>query len=360
MAEDQDDSDKTEDPSSRKLEEARQKGQVPQSKELTHWSMIMGASIVIFMILPLMSSGFYDTLIGFWAHPDDYQMDENGLSEILYGTVGKIILLMIVPFAVFCIAAILPHIVQHGILFAPDHIQPKLERISLLAGFKRIFSMKSVVELLKGIAKIIIVGSVVTVILFPAFFEAPNYIAFDMGSLLNVSRGLSAKVLIGVVSVITVIAALDWLYQRMSFMKQMRMSRHEVKEEYRQTEGDPMVKQRLKQIRHERARKRMMANVPKSTVVVTNPTHYAIALKYEENGMEAPKVVAKGVDAIALRIREVAAQNDVPIMENPPLARALYSTVDIDEEIPTEYYKAVAEVISYVFKLKKQYKPSKN
>jgi flagellar biosynthetic protein FlhB len=150
------------------------------------------------------------------------------------------------------------------------------------------------------------------------------------------------------------IAAADIFYQRYEYMKGLRMSHQDLRDEYRQTEGDPLVKGRLRQLRMERARRRMMGEVPTADVVVTNPTHYAVALKYDQNAMAAPKVVAKGVDKVALRIREVAVEADVPVVENPPLARGLYAAVDLDQEIPAEYYKAVAELISYIFKLKKR------
>jgi flagellar biosynthetic protein FlhB len=353
-----DDSDKTEDPSSRKLEEARSKGQIPQSKEIAHWFMMLAAAILVVM-MPIVGIRIYNATIGFWEHPEEYQLDSAQLGDLLQQTVGSVILAMALPFSLLVIAAILPYLIQSGIIFAPDQLGFKLERISPFKGFGRIFSMRSAVELLKGIAKIIIVGAIAAVVLMAAFQEAPQFVTLDMYDLLAKMQSLTAKLLLAMVSIITVIAVIDWLYQRLSFMKDMRMSRQEVKDEYRQSEGDPMVKQRLKQLRSDRARKRMMANVPKSTVVVTNPTHYAIALKYDIDAMEAPRVVAKGVDSLALRIRQVADENEVPILENPPLARALFDTVEIDEEIPAEYYKAVAEIISFVFKMKKAYKPTK-
>jgi flagellar biosynthetic protein FlhB len=168
---------------------------------------------------------------------------------------------------------------------------------------------------------------------------------------------LMTKLLIGVLSIITVMAIFDYAYQRFSFMKTMRMSKQEVKDENKQSEGDPIVKARLRSIRLNRARKRMMAAVPKASVIITNPTHFAVALVYEMGESSAPKVVAKGADHVAFKIREIAKEHDVPIVENPPLARALYANVEIDREIPPEHYKAVAEIISYVFRLKGKMRP---
>jgi flagellar biosynthetic protein FlhB len=174
----------------------------------------------------------------------------------------------------------------------------------------------------------------------------------DIAQTANEARLLITQMFVVAIFVMGIIAGLDYLYQRYEFLKQMKMSMQEVKDEVKQSDGDPLVKGRLRQIRADRARARMMAAVPTADVVVTNPTHFAIALKYESEVMSAPKVVAKGVDEVAFRIRDVATENDIPIIENPPLARALFATADIDDEIPSEHYKAVAEIISFVFKLK--------
>ncbi|TAH37587.1 MAG: flagellar biosynthesis protein FlhB [Alphaproteobacteria bacterium] len=354
MAEESDDSDKTEEPSQRKLDEARQHGQVPQSREITHWFMIMAAGVTVLMFGPSFAHGLYTDLVGLWEHPQDLVFNQNNIGDLLTDLVLKVMFVMLLPLLLLVAAAFLGHVLQYGLLFAPDHIQPKLERISLMKGFERIFSMRSVVELVKGIVKIAIVGGVIYMIIRPMFDQAPSFITYDMPDLLKAVYQLTGKVLMVVVAVLTGIAVVDWLYQRLTFMQKMRMSKQELKDEYKQSEGDPMIKQRIRQIRADRARKRMMAAVPKSTVVVTNPTHYAVALLYEGEKMHAPRVVAKGVDTIALRIRAIAEENKVPIMENPPLARSLYASVDVDEDIPVEHYKAVAEVITFVMKFKKR------
>tara|TARA_R110002111_G_scaffold23592_1_gene52952 strand:- start:48 stop:596 length:549 start_codon:yes stop_codon:yes gene_type:complete len=174
----------------------------------------------------------------------------------------------------------------------------------------------------------------------------------EIGGAANLLHALVSKLLFGVLAVVTIIAAIDFLYQRFEHMKQMRMSRQEIKDEYKQTEGDPVIKQRLRQVRQERARQRTMAAVPDASVIITNPTHFAVALKYELDDMEAPVLIAKGQDFLALKIREVAEEHDIPIVENPPVARALYANVEVDQEIPQEHFKAVAEIIGYVFRLK--------
>jgi flagellar biosynthetic protein FlhB len=261
-------------------------------------------------------------------------------------------LVVLVPIAIMVLLALLAGFSQNGLLISFESIKPKLEKLSPMKGLKRLFSSRSLVDFVKGIAKISIVAAVVMVLLWPEWRILPNLTSFEGEQVLNLLLSLSMRVLIGVLSVMTVIAALDFLYQRQQHTKQLRMSRQELRDEYKQTEGDPMIKARLRQIRMERARKRMMAAVPEADVVVTNPTHFAVALKYDPERMQAPILVAKGADSMALRIREIAKEHNVPIVQNPPLSRALYNGVDLDQEVPAEHYKAVAEIIGYVMRLK--------
>ena len=244
-------------------------------------------------------------------------------------------------------------LVQHGLIFSPEKIKPKLEKISLISGFKRQFSLNAVMEFVKAVLKLLVVAGVAVFLIVPEFDNIDIISNRETTQILDLLYSLAIRLLLGVFSVVTLIALADLIYQRNQHNKKMRMSQQELKDEYKQTEGDPMIKGRLKQIRMERARRRMMAEVPEADVVITNPTHYAVALKYDqEEGMEAPLCVAKGVDNLALKIREIAEENDVAIVENQPLARALHAGMEIGDEIPEEHYKAVAEVISYVYRLK--------
>jgi flagellar biosynthetic protein FlhB len=243
-------------------------------------------------------------------------------------------------------------LLQTGLLFAPEKIAFELEHISPMKGFQRIFSVRAVVEFVKGILKIAVIGAVAAYLLHPELARLPLLPSLGAAALGGEIEGLSLRLVGGVTAVLTAIAIADYVYQRMSFMRSMRMSKQEQRDEYKETEGDPFIKGKLRQIRTQRARKRMMAAVPKASVVVTNPTHFAVALQYEMASAGAPRVVAKGADLIAARIRELARQHGVPVVENPPVARALYATVEIDQEIPPEHYKAVAEIISYVLRLK--------
>jgi len=221
-----------------------------------------------------------------------------------------------------------------------------------LRGFGRIFSLNGVVDLVKSIAKLVLVAVLFGWVLRPQLRMLPLLPTMELPMILAMLHRLLVGLLFTVAAAEIVIAAADYMYQRHTMLKRLRMTKQEVKDEHRQTEGDPVVKSRLRNLRMQRARSRMMAAVAKADVVVTNPTHYACALKYDPETMNAPVLVAKGQDLVALRIREIAEQNGIDIVENPPLARALYAAVEIDREIPPEQYKAVAEVISYVFRLK--------
>ena len=349
MAEDDDKSQKTEEPTPKKLREAREKGQVASSREINHWFMLLAASIIFVVLAPAMMADIFKSLAIFVERPDTLSTDTRGLSDVLETMFGDVALALLPATLILVLAALASGFLQNGFLISFERVQPKLEKISLIKGFQRLFSLKAVVEFTKGILKIAIVGTVAALVLLPEFDEIGQYSTIPMIAFLNELQSLAAKLLISVLAVMTVIAGIDLLYQRFEYIKDMRMSRHEIREELKQTEGDPHVKARMRQIRTERARRRMMAAVPDADVVITNPTHFAVALVYKPEEMSAPRLVAKGADHMANRIRTLAEEHDVPIVSNPPLARALYAGVELDEEIPQEHYRAVAEIISYVF-----------
>ena len=255
-------------------------------------------------------------------------------------------------FGLMMVIALFANVGQIGLIFAPEKIKPNLEKISIIKGAKRMVSSRAIVEFLKGIFKLLVVGVVSLFMVLPALDDLTLVPFMDVGTSLDRIRDIAVLLGIGTVSVMTVIAGLDFAYQKYMFKKQMMMSKHEVKEEQKQTDGDPQVKARIRKVRMERAQQRMMAAVPDADVVVTNPTHFSVALEYKLDEMPAPKVVAKGIDHLAMRIREVAEANDVPLVENPPLARALYASVELGEEIPPEHFKAVAEVIGFIMRKK--------
>ena len=355
MAEDQqDDSQKTEEPTQRRLEQAREKGQVAKSQEVTHWFMILAFALLAGVFAESMTGGLARSLTRFIEMPHAIRIDQGQAAELLQETLGDLATVMFLPFLVTVLAALFSGFVQHGLVFSTEPITPKWEKLSLVKGMKRLFSSRTLFEFIKGLLKISIVAIVIVLLLLPEWDMIPTVGTLGILELLGVLQTLAVRVLVGVLAVMTIIAALDFLYQKQQHSKQLRMSKQDIKEEFKQTEGDPMIKARLRQIRVERARRRMMAAVPEADVVVTNPTHYAVALKYESSEMEAPVLIAKGADKVALRIREVAKEHKIPIVENPPLSRALFEGVDLDQAIPPEHYKAVAEVIGYIMQLKRK------
>ncbi len=352
MAEEQDQSQKTEEPTLKKLEDAKKKGQGVNSREVTNLVMLTAAAIVVVVILPSLMGNVASSMRPFIAEPHLIRLGDADAPSGL-GNIGFILISTLgVPLAIFVVAALASGFLQRGINFSTEPVKPELKKISLVKGFKRLFSMRSVTEFAKGIAKLVIVGAVGVATVMPELEGLELLTSMSTEAFMEKIHDLVTRLLIGVVSILALIAGLDYLYQRFEFIKQMRMSRQEIKDEFKQTEGDPQIKGKIRQLRQERARGRMMAAVPEADVVLTNPTHYAVALKYDDNATGAPTLIAKGADLVAKRIREVAEENEVPIMRNPPLTRALYETVDLDEEIPVEHYKAVAEVIGYVWRLK--------
>jgi flagellar biosynthetic protein FlhB len=354
MAEEQDDSQKTEDPTSRRLDEARKRGQVANSREVNNLLMLGVFSMSVLLFGGTAAAAIYKATMPFIESSDMIPADFEHLVALGWKLLGVLLVAGAVPLVLAVIAAIGAGYLQFGLVFSADGIMPKLDKISPLAGLKRMFSARSLAEFVRGLLKLAVVGSVAMFLILPEVAHLNKLIGMEMVQLLAETKALLAKLLIGVVSIVAAIAAIDVIYQRLQHMREMRMSRQEIKDEFKETEGDPLVKGRLRQLRMERTRRRMMAQVPQSDVVVTNPTHYAVALKYDPNSMGAPKMMAKGVDKVAAKIREIAKEHGIPIVENPPLARGLFAAVDIDQEVTPEFYKAVAEVISYIFKLKRR------
>lgn len=355
MAEQQDDAQKTEDPTQKRLDDALEKGDVQKSQELKHWCMLTAVTIAVVTTGPLVVRGLGDSLSFFVEYSGTLPTDGGAITALLGTTFSDIAIILAIPALILMMGALAGNVVQHKLVFTFEKIKPKFSKISPLAGFKRLFSMNSVVEFTKSILKIGIVTAVTVWVVWPEWARLEQLMTVQTEDLLPLVFSIVVRMLLGVVAVMTAIAAFDIMYQRMQHTKKMRMTKQEVKDEHKQMEGDPMVKARLRQIRMERARQRMMAAVPEADVVITNPTHFAVALTYDQVAMAAPKLVAKGADHVAAKIREIAEENDVPLVENPPLARTLFATVEIDQEVPIEHYRAVAEVISYVMRLRKSH-----
>jgi len=349
---DQDQEQKTEQPTQKRLDEALKKGNVPFSRELSSFLMLAVLAIIMAWLSSPMLNHARILLTPFLADADSLPTDRVGLGHVLdklaFGALGVIA----VPLIGAMVAAIGASVLQHGFSISIDPIMPRLDKISPLAGMKRLFSLRSVMEMIKSMIKIFVVGFVAVIAVYPELTHIRQLPNSTAEALLLFLAMLATRMTIGVAIAMFFIALFDILWQRFQYMKSLRMSRQEIKDEYKQTEGDPMVKQRLRRLRQERARRRMMSAVPKADVVITNPTHFAVALQYDSKKMKAPVVTAKGQDLVALRIRDVARENDVPVVENPPLARALFASSELDKEIPLAHYEAVAKIISYVYQLR--------
>ncbi|MBL4907994.1 MAG: flagellar biosynthesis protein FlhB [Sneathiella sp.] len=352
MADDQDESQKTEDPTAKKLEDAHKKGQVPKSQEVGHWFMTMGITMVVVIFIAGLGKSLTFDLVKFIEQPHAIALDPLHLRDVFLDLGIEVVYVLAPVLGVLMLAGVSGNVIQHRPVFSADRIKPKLSKLSLLAGFKRMFSMKSVTEFLKGILKLVLVGSIAFLLVFPEMDELPVVMTYDIRSILTLLQRQILSLLGGVVAVMGAIAGLDFMYQRYNHHKELKMTKQEIKDENKQSEGDPMIKSRLRALRMQRSRQRMMQAVPSADVVITNPTHFAVALRYKEEDV-APMVLAIGADNIALKIREIANENDIPIVENPPLARALHASCELDQEIPYEHYRAVAEVIGYVMKLSK-------
>ena len=343
---------KTEEATPKKKSEARKKGQVARSKDVGLAITMVTCTLVILLLSGMIVGNLKDTMIYFLQSGMLQDVNEMSIKSIVLTVLLKATLCILPVVVPIMIAGIVASLMQTGFLLTGEPLKPKFSKLNPISGFKNMFSKKSFVDLLKNLA-------VVTVIGFIGFL----YVRDNYDKILQISntylpslggqvQDLVVGIFFQVSLVLVIIAAADYFVQFKFHQKDLRMTKQEIKEEYKQMEGDPQIKSKIKQKQREMATRRMMASVADATVVITNPTHISIALKYEEGNNEAPKVVAKGADLVALKIKEVAKENDVPIMENKPLARMIYEQVDIDREIPQEMYQAVAEILAMVYKLK--------
>ncbi|HVY58875.1 MAG TPA: flagellar biosynthesis protein FlhB [Xanthobacteraceae bacterium] len=350
MAEDSDDTEKTEDPTQKRLEEALRRGDVVKSQEVNTWFIIAAATLILMAFSGPMGSDLTTTFRGILGNAYAIPPDGGDLMRLTRRLSAEVLAAVAIPFLLLALAAIGGNLIQHRLVWSTEGLQPKFSKISPMAGLKRLFSKQALANFVKGLLKLALVGSVLVALLWPERRRLEGLVATDPVAIMPFIRTLSLQLLGAVVAILAIVAAADYLFQYRQWFERQKMSLREMKEEFRQTEGDPKVKAKIRQLRQTRMRKRMMAAVPQATVVITNPTHFAVALQYEK-GMTAPVCVAKGQDLIALKIREVAQRSAVPIVENPPLARVLHATVEVDQEIPPEHYRAVAEVIGYVMRL---------
>lgn len=348
MAEAPDQHQRTEEPTPKRLEDARKKGDAPKSQEIVATVMIGAAGFALWLLMGPAAKSLSAAGAAFLDHPHEFAVDAASLQRLYLAIAVKAGVALSALALWLVVAALIANAGQALPVIAPDKIKPQLNRLSPAEGAKRLFGAVALVNFGKGVGKIVVVGAILVFALWPDRERLAGLPGADVRSILAVAGAEVGKLIAAAVGAMSVIAALDYAWSRREWKKRLRMTKEEVRREMRESEGDPQIKGRQRQQREARARRRMMTAVKDATVLIMNPTHYAVALKYETGEAPAPLCVAKGLDDLALRLRASAEEAGVPVVENPPLARALYAVVEIDEEIPVEHYEAVAKVIGFV------------
>lgn len=358
MAESESGADKSEEPTGKRLEESRKKGQIARSKELNTLAVTFTGTVALILFGAYMGNVLMDIMRGNFSLPRDVLMSERSMALYLLAS-GKEALLAVQPFLIaLLIASVAGPIALGGWLFSAEALQPKASRMNPLAGLKRMFSVQALVELVKALAKFLVILAVALVVL-----------AIDQDDLLAIANEPVEPAILHSLRVVgwsafwlscglILIAVVDVPFQLWSHKQKLMMTKQEVRDEYKDTEGKPEVKGRIRQLQREMAERRMMQAVPQADVVITNPTHFAVALKYDPEKGSAPLLLAKGGDFLALKIREIAQEHRVMVLESPALARAVYYSTELDQEIPAGLYLAVAQVLAYVYQLR-QYQAGK-
>ncbi|AHI06935.1 flagella-associated protein [Bdellovibrio bacteriovorus W] len=344
---------KTEQATDAKREEYRKKGNVAHTKELASAFMLLAAAGCVYALGRFFFKNLFEVFNYSFGNNMVVLVREGNFTEALTYCSSKALILMAPVLGMAGVIGAASSIMQVGFLQVEDALEPKFEKLNPAEGFKRVFSLRAVVEALKSILKMGAIGMVLYFLLRGEVKQVPYMLTFSLEQTLMYLGTVIAKLLGGVGAVMLVIAAADYFYQRWDLEKKMMMTKQEVKEEHKQREGDPMIKSRIRRIQREMASKRMMSEIPKADVVITNPTHIAVVLKYSDN-LPAPQVVAMGADLIAEKIKEIARENNIPVVENKPLARTIFKTLKIGQVIPRELFVAVAEVLSYVYRLRRK------
>ncbi|MGD2184589.1 MAG: flagellar biosynthesis protein FlhB [Desulfobacterales bacterium] len=347
---------RTEKATPKRRQEARKKGQVAQSREITSVMILMTAIGFFYFAGSWMFWSISEFIGGIYQNMDTLRLNTVSDVSAFSGDIFKRLFSLLIPFFLpILIAAAVANIGQVGFEIHGEPILPKLSKLDPIAGVKRLVSLKSLVELAKSILKILIVGGIAYTLIKADMKGFPALMQQSVGEILLFIAQTAFKILFFVCLALIILAFLDIIYQRWQYEQNLKMTKQEVKDEHRQAEGDPKVKGRIRRVQIEMAQRRMMEAVPEADVVITNPTHLAVALKFEANKMLAPTVIAKGSGLIAERIKEIAGNHQVPIIEDKPLAQTLFKMVEIGEYIPEELYRAVAEILAYVYRLKGMY-----
>ncbi len=343
---------RTERATPRRREEAKKKGQIPKSREICSVMVLFTGGSVLFFLGSFMVRQISELTIQYLGQVGSLPLNPDNIQGLNLRVIQSILIILApVLIAVFVIS-FLTHYVQSGPLLAVETVKPEWSKVNPLKGFGRIFSKQSLAELIKSIFKILIIGGVAYTLIKKEMSSVLLLTGQNPSTTLQYLRSISWSLLLKVGLVMFVLAGADYLFQRWSYERNLRMTKQEVKEEMKSTEGDPLIKSRIRSIQRQLARRRMMAEVPKADVIITNPTHLAIALRYQIKEMEAPKVVAKGAGWIAEKIIHIAREHQIPLIENKPLAQTLYRSVEIGQMIPSSLYQVVADILAYVYRIK--------
>ncbi len=350
MADNQD-QEKTEEPTSKKREDARKKGQVAQSREIPAVLILSGSLAVMFFGGSWMLTRLATIMRVVHMKAGHMELVPETVTMLLWELFQKTVIILIPLMLVAMICGIVGNISQFGFLLTGEKLTPKFSKLNPISGIKKLFSIQSLFELFKSVLKLVIVAGISYLVVKKHLFLIPGLMQLSVGEILSFIGLVSFKMFLYTILVLIILAAIDYIFVRWRHEKDLKMTKQEVKDEYKQREGDPAVKARIKTMQREMARRRMMEAIPEATVVITNPTHLAIAIQYED-GMHAPTVVAKGAGFVAQRIKEIAKENNIPIVEQKPLARAMFKNVEIGDFVPADLYRAVAEILAYVYRLK--------
>ncbi len=354
MADDAPDKDeRTEPASQKKLEDARDRGSVAKSQDMNAAIMLLAGLFTLTIFGGMMTEQLSGLLKFIFKNAGLIAVDRGTIGDLTAKTFMFLGVCLIPVLGVFLLVGFVSNVAQVGLKFSPEALVPKWERLNPLTGIKKVMlSSHSMVEMLKGIFKTLLLGLVGYSVVKNMIVNAVMLADSDVMNIAQYLVASTSEVVIKCGMAFGVMASADYFYQKYEFAKQMKMTKQEVKDEFKTMEGDPQIKGRIKNIQRQIAYKRMMSDVPTANVVVTNPTHYAVALKYETGKNSAPKVVAKGADLIALKIKEIAKLHNVPIVEDKPLARALYAAADVGDDIPEKLFQAVAQILAYIYRLK--------
>jgi len=346
---------KSEQPTGKRIQEARDKGQVARSQEIPAVAILLTGTLILYLFFPRMYSNFLDLTSEIISKSWSIEITGESIYPLWVYILKRGFFILLPLLSAVFIVSLVSNVLQHGLIFSTRILEFDLSRLNPVSGMQRFISPRSLVELVKGVFKISVVGYAAYLLMKREFSNFPTLIDTDVNYIFSYTGRLVLKLIAWTGPVLVILAVIDFIFQKWQYKKSLMMTKQEVKEEARQMDGDPVIKSRIRSLQREMARKRMMSDVPKADVVITNPVHIAIAVMYKHAEMNAPVVVAKGAGVIAEKIKEIAIQHGIVIVENKPLARTIYRIVEIGEEIPSNLYKAVAEILAYVYKLRKKF-----